>query len=141
MKIGIVTYTHCYNQGADLQAYALTAILRGWGHSPEVIWFDRVSVGRLQRKKILRRALVGRIRQNAWTGLFEIFRVAFGVFAARFVKKKRVTRRLFANVELPLTSFGMRPYRIQSRWMSRSYRRRRDMIVILLEAIRFGTGG
>ena len=72
MKIGIVTYTHCYNQGADLQAYALTHVLKEMGHDAEIIWFDRVPVGKLQHREIVKRALLGRLRHNPLKGAFDL---------------------------------------------------------------------
>ena len=84
MRIGIVTYTHCYNQGADLQAYALIRILKRMGYDAEVVWFDRVPVGKLQRRKIACRALTGRLLHNPIRGMCEL---AF-LFVKAFVPKK-----------------------------------------------------
>lgn len=83
MRIGVVTYTHCYNQGADLQAYALTHVLKAMGHDAEVVWFDREPVGKLQRRKIARRALIGRLTRNPIRGMSELVTMAVKILIPR----------------------------------------------------------
>lgn len=41
MKVGIITYAHCFNYGAVLQAYALQTYIKELGHEVYIIsYFD-----------------------------------------------------------------------------------------------------
>ena len=72
MKVGIVTYCHCLNYGAELQSYALTHVVRRFGCDAEIINFDRVPVTSAQRRYLIIRGVLNRLKQHSIFGLFEI---------------------------------------------------------------------
>lgn len=51
MKIGILTFHYAHNYGAMLQAYALTATLKAWGHDVKIIDYRLPSIEYVYQKR------------------------------------------------------------------------------------------
>ena len=71
-KVGIVTYCHCDNYGADLQAYALQQVLRRLNLSGEIIDFDRAPLSFGQKVYKTVRAILRRFNGHVFRGGAEI---------------------------------------------------------------------
>lgn len=88
-KAGIVTYAHCENYGAELQTCALNEMISrvsGGMVRSETIWFDRAGVTASERRKILVRGIVGRLKRNVLLGLLDIANLALKIVRAKIVK-------------------------------------------------------
>lgn len=78
MRVGIVTYAHCANYGAELQACALSRIVKrilGDEAQVETLWFDRSPVTSSEKWRMIRRAFLGRLRRHPLGGFREIFTI------------------------------------------------------------------
>lgn len=63
MKIGIITYCHCLNYGAELQSYAMINVLNNLGYDAEIINFDRVPLTSAQTSYLRKRAILQRFKK------------------------------------------------------------------------------
>lgn len=74
-RIGVMTYCHCQNYGAELQAYALQETLRRIGWQSEIIQFERTPITRQQKCYKVARAIFTRIRRRPFHGWGDVMKI------------------------------------------------------------------
>ena len=89
MNIGVVTYCHCKNYGAELQACALQRVCERMGHDAKIIDFDRAPLTSNQKRIKWRRAIIKRIKRHPLIGFIEIADLFIRRAFAKFFKTKK----------------------------------------------------
>lgn len=105
-RIGVVTYCHCQNYGAELQAYALQETLRRIGWQSEIIQFERSRITWQQKCYKFSRAIFMRIKRSPFHGVIDVVKIM----------ARPVMRRLSSPSQVALKGLELRSSRFEAFW-------------------------
>jgi polysaccharide pyruvyl transferase WcaK-like protein len=77
MKVGIITFHHTPNYGATLQTYALSKILKCWGHDVEIIDYQPKKIVEFYRRECIIIDKKMQINRRAIDNLIKAFKMRF----------------------------------------------------------------